>query len=73
MKAEEHMQQELPEQPVRGVSAGRLAFGMLMVALGAGWLLEALDVIDIPWDAVAPTALIAVGLGLFVTRDRRAD
>lgn len=45
---------------------GRVVLGLVLVAVGAGWLLEALGV-DVPWDVVLPGALIAVGGMLVLT------
>jgi len=36
------------------------------VLIGVGWLLEALDVVDIPWRFLLPSALIIVGVALAV-------
>lgn len=52
-----------PEIPLEGGTAravGRVVLGLVLVAIGIGWLLEALGV-DVPWDVVLPGALIAVG------------
>lgn len=53
-----------PLEPSRRV--GRLAFGLVLLAIGIGWLLGALGV-DIPWDLVLPGALIAIGGMLIIT------
>jgi hypothetical protein len=45
---------------------GRIALGLILLALGVGWLFQSLDVIEIPWDALLPVALIAVGAVLVV-------
>jgi Cell wall-active antibiotics response 4TMS YvqF len=56
-----------PPAPVeRSPTAGRLAFGLVLLGIGAGWLLEALGV-DIPWDLVLPSVLIAIGGLLIIT------
>lgn len=49
-----------------GFPAGRLLLGLLIVAVGIGWLLQAFDVVEIPWDVILPSALILVGLTLVV-------
>jgi len=36
------------------------------VLLGIGWLLEALDVADVPWRAILPATLVVVGVVLIV-------
>ena len=57
----------LPPAPVEpSRRAGRLAFGLVLLAIGIGWLLGALGV-DIPWDLVLPSALIAIGGLLIIT------
>jgi hypothetical protein len=48
---------------------GRLLLGILLVLLGIAWLLEALDVLEVPWDVFLPAALIAVG-GVLVVNAR---
>jgi hypothetical protein len=45
---------------------GRVAFGLILLAIGIGWLLQALDVIEVPWDALLPVSLIAIGAVLVV-------
>jgi hypothetical protein len=45
---------------------GRIAFGLILLAVGVGWLLHALEVVDIPWDAMLPVALIAIGVVLVI-------
>jgi hypothetical protein len=52
--------------PPRPLPLGRIALGLILLAVGVGWLLQALDVIDIPWDALLPVALIAVGVVLVI-------
>jgi hypothetical protein len=45
---------------------GRIALGLILLAIGLLWLLQSLDVIDVPWDALLPVSLIAVGAVLVV-------
>jgi predicted membrane protein len=52
--------------------AGRLVLGLLLVLVGAGWLLEALGV-DVPWDVVFPAVLIAIGGMLVFSARSGAD
>ncbi|MGH2682483.1 MAG: LiaF domain-containing protein [Actinomycetota bacterium] len=40
---------------------GRIAFALILLAVGVGWLFESLGVIELPWDALLPAALIVVG------------
>jgi hypothetical protein len=46
---------------VRRRGLGNVVVGAVLVLLGIGWLLEALDVADVPWRAMLPAALIVVG------------
>jgi len=45
----------------RGPAAATVLLGALLVLVGVGWLLDASGV-EVPWRAVLPAALIAVGL-----------
>jgi hypothetical protein len=40
---------------------------VIVVAVGIGWLLQAFDVADVPWDVILPCALILIGLVLLAT------
>jgi len=55
-----------PAEPsfARRVPIGRLVLGLVLVALGVVWLLEALDVVSFSLLAVLPAALILVGVVL---------
>jgi hypothetical protein len=55
-----------PPEPPPPLPLGRIAFALILVAAGVGWLLHSLDVIDVPWDALLSVALIAVGAVLVV-------
>ncbi len=55
-----------PPSPPRPLPVGRLLLGLLLVALGAGWLLDAAGALDLDWQVVWPAALIAVGVALTV-------
>lgn len=50
----------------RGVSAGTLLLGGLLVVVGVLWLLQAAGVVESPWRAILPGALIAIGVALLV-------
>jgi hypothetical protein len=50
--------------PRRALPLGRIDVGLLLVAAGILWLLEALDVSRVPWRVLLPVALIAIGLVL---------
>jgi len=54
---------QLPQPPPaqRGPAAATVLAGALLVLVGVGWLLDA-NGVDVPWRAVLPAALIAVGL-----------
>lgn len=43
---------------------GHIVAGALLVLIGVGWLLEALDVADVPWRYFLPAALVVVGVAL---------
>jgi hypothetical protein len=60
------LQEEPVESPPPRVPLGRVALGLILLAVGLGWLLQSLDVIDVPWDALLPASLIAVGAVLVV-------
>ena len=45
--------------------AGRLVLGLLIVAIGGGWLLQALGAVDqFPWEWVLPSVLLVIGVAL---------
>ena len=47
-------------------SLGQIAVGVILVLVGIGWLLEALDATDVPWRSLLPAALIVIGILLMV-------
>jgi hypothetical protein len=56
-----------PAAPAPGpLPLGRVAFALILLAVGVGWLLHSLGVIEVPWDALLPVALIAIGVVLMV-------
>jgi Domain of unknown function (DUF5668) len=55
-----------PEPPPRPVPIGRLLVGVVLVALGAIWLLDAIGAFDVDWDVLLPVVLIVVGAALVV-------
>jgi len=50
--------------PPGGPRLGHVVLGAILVLIGVGWLLEALDVADVPWRFLLPAALIIVGVAL---------
>jgi len=50
--------------PGGGPRLGHVILGAILVLIGVGWLLEALDVADVPWRFLLPAALIIVGVAL---------
>jgi len=67
---------ELPEPPASPpptssrFHAGRLVLGLVVVVIGVTALLQSAGVTDVPWKAVLPGSLIAVGVGLVVAGRR---
>jgi hypothetical protein len=54
-----------PEESSPGkYPSGSAAFGLLLIAVGATWLLTALDVVDLSWRTIMSGALILVGVAL---------
>lgn len=43
---------------------GRIVIGVLLVAIGAVWLVEAYTDVDVSWGVILPAALILVGVAL---------
>lgn len=43
---------------------GRIVTGVLLVAIGGMWLVEAYTDVDVSWEVILPAALILVGLAL---------
>lgn len=53
-----------PAPPAGGPRLGHVVLGAILVLIGVAWLLEALDVADVPWRFLLPSALIIVGVAL---------
>jgi len=53
-------------QPPEGSRTGRLLAGVVLVVLGAAWLLEILGAVEVPWDVVLPGGLILIGAVLLL-------
>jgi hypothetical protein len=56
--------------PHRPPSTAQIVFGILLVAIGGGWLIAALDIVDLPWRAILAGALILIGGALILTSPR---
>lgn len=50
--------------PPAGPRLGHIVTGAILVLIGVGWLLEALDLAEVPWRFLLPSALIIVGVAL---------
>ena len=55
-----------PARPKRSLPLGSLVLGLLLVLVGAGWLLETTGAVEVPWGALIPGGLIVVGLALLI-------
>jgi hypothetical protein len=45
--------------------AGRLVLGLLIIAIGGGWLLQVIGAVDqFPWEWVLPSVLLVIGVAL---------
>jgi hypothetical protein len=66
------MQPEDPTPPARPLHLPSLIVGIGLVVVGAGLLLDALDVVDLGGGAIVPALLAVIGLGLLASgvRDR---
>jgi hypothetical protein len=51
-------------RPGAGPGMGHIVLGAILVLIGVGWLLEALDLVDVPWRFLLPSALIIIGAAL---------
>lgn len=49
---------------------GAVVVGILLVLIGLGWFLEALDTVEVPWGALLPVGLIVVGGTLLLSARR---
>ncbi len=53
-----------PVDPEPRVPVGQIVTGAVLIVIGVGWLLSALDVATIPWRALLAGVLIVVGIAL---------
>jgi predicted membrane protein len=51
-----------PDRPKRTVAYGPLIWGAILVVIGTGWLLAALDIASLPWRALLAVILIVIGI-----------
>lgn len=54
------------------LSVGLLLTGLVLIAIGGLWLVDAAELAPVRWQAVLPAALLAVGVALLATA-RRTD
>ena len=52
----------IKERP--SVPTGQIVMGAVLIVVGIGWLLSAMDIATIPWRALLATVLIIVGIAL---------
>ena len=48
----------------RTLPMGRIVLGLVLLLAGVGWLLQALDVVDIPWQVALSISLLLVGAAI---------
>jgi len=53
----------------RRIGLGRLVGGLLLVVVGALWLIEEFTDLDLPWTTLLPLILIVIGLALMYGAD----
>jgi hypothetical protein len=51
-------------------SVGTVVVGLLLVLLGAAWLVESLNAVEVPWGTIFPIALMVVGSALLLAARR---
>lgn len=56
--------------PPRGITPGRLVTGSLLILLGIGWLLEALDLAEVRWQTALAAAVAVIGLVILLSARR---
>lgn len=56
-----------PVESKRSIAIGPVVWGSILILVGAGWLLAALDIATIPWRAALAAVLILVGVALTAT------
>mgnify|MGYP001823535757 CR=1 FL=1 len=53
-----------PVEPRSSVPTGQIVAGAVLIVVGIGWLLSAMDIAAIPWRALLAAVLIVVGIAL---------
>lgn len=53
-----------PVETKRPIPVGQIVTGAILIVIGVGWLLSALDIATIPWRALLAGVLIVVGISL---------
>lgn len=51
----------------RQSNAGRIAFGVVLIAIGIAWFLASTGAVDLDWALLLPAALVVVGLAVLAT------
>ena len=59
-----------PADPKPTIPVGQIVTGAVLIVIGVGWLLSALDVATIPWRALLAAVLIVVGVALAAAASR---
>jgi predicted membrane protein len=54
----------------RTIAYGPLVWGAILVVVGSGWLLGALDIADVPWRALIAAVLAIVGIVMVAASNR---
>jgi predicted membrane protein len=61
-----------PADPKPPIPVGQIVTGAVLIVVGFGWLLSALDIATIPWRALLAAVLIVVGVALTAAASRGA-
>ena len=48
----------------RALPLGRVVLGVVLLLAGVGWLLQSLDVVDVPWQVALSVSLLLVGAAI---------
>lgn len=55
-----------PREDTQGLSIGTILFGVILLALGVLWLLDAAGAIDVTWTFVGAVMLVLIGVALLI-------